>query len=85
MSIHANFDGPKAVIEIIDDGSGLPDDFSLEANRRLGLNIARTLVETDLRGKLALEPADGGGTKVRVEFVPSSGGAEKTPADKAIA
>ena len=85
VAIHANFDGPKAVIEIIDDGSGLPDGFSLEANRRLGLNIARTLVETDLRGKLALEPADGGGTKVRVEFVPSSGGAEKPPADKALA
>ncbi len=70
--------GDEAVIEIADDGSGLPLDFSVDGSRRLGLNIARTLVEADLRGTLALERRDGGGTLVRVTFVPRGGG-KRTP------
>ncbi len=85
VSIHADFEGPKAVIEIVDDGPGLPEGFSLEANRRLGLNIARTLVETDLRGKLTLQTSDGGGTLVRVVFEPSAGRGETKREDKALA
>ena len=61
----------RAIIEVIDDGVGLPGAFSVEGNRRLGLNIARTLVQVDLRGTLELVRRDEGGTIVRVAFVPS--------------
>ncbi len=85
VAIRTGFDGSNAVIEITDNGSGLPDDFSLEANRRLGLNIARTLVETDLRGNLSLGPAEAGGTTVRIVFEPSGGNTTTKPADRGTA
>ncbi len=69
--IRADYLKEDAVIEIEDDGAGLPEDFSLDSNRRLGLNIARTLVESDLRGTLSLERMDEGGTRVRIRFTPS--------------
>ena len=37
-----------------DDGKGLPPGFSLERANGLGLQIARTLVESELRGSLSL-------------------------------
>ncbi|RCW45356.1 two-component sensor histidine kinase [Halopolyspora algeriensis] len=41
-------------VVISDDGRGLPEDFSLERAERLGLQIVRTLVESELRGSLSL-------------------------------
>ncbi|WP_346354858.1 sensor histidine kinase [Azotosporobacter soli] len=38
-------------IRIYDDGIGLPDDFTLQSSNSLGLQIVRTLVESDLGGK----------------------------------
>ncbi len=52
-----------------DDGKGLPAGFSLERANGLGLQIARTLVESELRGSLSLrgmrkdEAPAGEGTK----------------------
>ena len=50
--------GPCAVrwldVVIRDDGRGLPKGFSLERTERLGLQIVRTLVESELRGSLSL-------------------------------
>lgn len=37
-----------------DNGKGLPPDFSLDRADGLGLQIARTLVESELRGSLTL-------------------------------
>jgi len=61
-----------AVIEVIDDGVGLPDGFSVEHNQRLGLQIAKTLVQVDLRGTLQLLNRSEGGTIVRIAFEPTS-------------
>ncbi|MFZ0834248.1 MAG: sensor histidine kinase [Mycobacterium sp.] len=47
-----------------DDGSGLPAGFSLEKSDRLGLQIVRTLVSTELDGSLGMHDAAGGGTDV---------------------
>jgi two-component sensor histidine kinase len=47
-----------------DDGSGLPPGFSLESSDRLGLQIVRTLVSTELDGSLTMHDANGGGTDV---------------------
>ncbi|GAA4885667.1 MULTISPECIES: histidine kinase N-terminal domain-containing protein [Saccharopolyspora] len=41
-------------VVITDDGRGLPKGFSLERAERLGLQIVRTLVESELRGSLSL-------------------------------
>jgi two-component sensor histidine kinase len=40
---------------VSDDGRGLPADFSLARAERLGLQIVRTLVDSELRGSLDLQ------------------------------
>lgn len=41
-------------VTVSDDGRGLPPEFSLEGAQRLGLQIVRTLVGSELRGSLDL-------------------------------
>ena len=68
-------DDPNAerlVVTVTDHGAGLPPGFRLEATTRLGLAIVRTLVESELRGSIRLEPAAGGGTRAVVD-VPLAG------------
>lgn len=60
----------RAVLEVEDDGRGFPPEFDPLRGRGLGLQIARTLVEVDLRGELELTTPPTGGTLVRVRFVP---------------
>lgn len=50
-------------VVVSDDGRGLPRGFSLERTDGLGLQIVRTLVETELRGSLSLRRRDRGGTE----------------------
>jgi two-component sensor histidine kinase len=54
-------------MRVTDDGHGLPAGFDLNASDRLGLQIVRALVETELGGQLQLVPAAGGGTVATVE------------------
>jgi two-component system, sensor histidine kinase PdtaS len=54
-------------VAVVDDGRGLPPDFRLDESDRLGLQIVRTLVETELGGRLTLERRDSRGTIVTVE------------------
>jgi len=57
---------PKCfLIDIYDDGLGLPQDFELSKTKSLGLQIVRTLVEGDLGGEFRLE-SDGEGTHARL-------------------
>ena len=51
------------VIEVVDDGGGLPEGFDLETSTRLGLQIVRTLVAGELGGQLLLEPGPVTGTR----------------------
>jgi hypothetical protein len=53
---------------VSDDGAGLPADFDLDSTASLGLQIVRTLVLTELNGRLEIEPRPGGGTRVLVEI-----------------
>ncbi|MFI7675326.1 sensor histidine kinase [Actinophytocola sp. NPDC049390] len=48
---------------VTDDGRGLPRGFSLERSNGLGLQIVRTLVESELRGSLSLRRRQRGGTE----------------------
>ncbi|MFW6203792.1 MAG: histidine kinase N-terminal domain-containing protein [Actinomycetota bacterium] len=51
----------RVVIE--DDGRGLPDGFDLDTSSRLGLQIVRTLVISELNGTLEITPRREGGTQ----------------------
>jgi two-component system, sensor histidine kinase PdtaS len=53
-------------MSVEDNGAGLPEGFSLDVHASLGLQIVRTLVESELGGQLAIAPRPGGGTAVRV-------------------
>ena len=78
-------------VSVEDNGTGLPEGFSLDAHASLGLQIVRTLVESELGGELVIAPRPGGGTSVRVALpvkavaVPSSrpepGGTDSMAAD----
>ncbi|MCW2600587.1 MAG: putative signal transduction histidine kinase [Frankiales bacterium] len=61
VSVDRNDD--ELVVEVVDDGAGLPEGFVLAASTRLGLQIVRTLVAGDLGGELSLEPRPGTGTR----------------------
>jgi two-component sensor histidine kinase len=52
------------VVEVLDDGVGLPPDFTLEHSRGLGLSIVHTLVTSELGGQI--EMSNDGGTRVRL-------------------
>lgn len=49
----------KIMIEIQDDGSGLPDNFDARKDGSLGLSIVRSLVEDGLAGHFELKNRDG--------------------------
>jgi two-component sensor histidine kinase len=50
-----------------DNGQGLPAGFRVDASERLGLQIVRTLVETELAGRLTIDSPASGGTVATVE------------------
>jgi two-component sensor histidine kinase len=50
-------DGTTLSVSVVDDGTGLPDGFSLDTATGLGLSIVRTLVTTELGGTIELRPA----------------------------
>ncbi|MGH3978399.1 MAG: sensor histidine kinase [Pseudonocardiaceae bacterium] len=50
-------------VVVADDGGGLPPGFSLERAERLGLQIVRTLVDSELRGSLSLRRRSPHGTE----------------------
>jgi two-component sensor histidine kinase len=54
------------VVQVVDDGAGLPAGFDLGTSKRLGLQIVRTLVSAELGGQLVLEPAVPQGTKAEL-------------------
>ncbi|GLU46725.1 sensor histidine kinase [Nocardiopsis ansamitocini] len=58
----------RLLIEIIDDGVGLPEGFDLETTSSLGLQIVRTLIAGELAGRLEITPEKGGGTKALLDL-----------------
>jgi two-component system, sensor histidine kinase PdtaS len=67
---------PAGTLEVVvaDQGRGLPPGFDAAGASGLGLQIARTLVETELGGRLALGAAVGGGTTATVSIDGHAGG-----------
>jgi two-component sensor histidine kinase len=56
----------QMVIEVCDDGDGLPAGFSLDTGTGLGLSIVQRLVTEQLKGTFQLRPRADGGTLARV-------------------
>jgi two-component sensor histidine kinase len=77
---HGFGDGPGAItvtarrapgrllLTVDDDGAGLPVGFDLATSTSLGLSIVRTLVESELAGRLEVGAGPVGGTRVEVEL-----------------
>ncbi|MFQ5812145.1 MAG: sensor histidine kinase [Anaerolineae bacterium] len=59
ISVNLRDDGDRVVITVVDDGQGLPEDFSLEQADSLGLQIVQTLVRDDLKGRFELREGEG--------------------------
>jgi two-component sensor histidine kinase len=57
-------EGDEVVVDVIDDGIGLPEDFDLATGAGLGLSIVQTLVTTEMGGEIEL--ADDRGTRARL-------------------
>src|SRR5207237_6381922 len=47
------------VVQVVDDGAGLPDGFDLDRSMGLGLSIVRTLVTSELGGTIELHAGHG--------------------------
>lgn len=62
IEVELDWDGMDVWLRVQDDGAGLPEGFDLKTSPGLGLQIARTLVEKDLCGKLTLTPNPNGAT-----------------------
>jgi two-component sensor histidine kinase len=62
-------DAEDLTVEVVDDGIGLPPDFTLEGSKGLGLSIVQALVDGELEGALQLgptNPPDEPGTRAHV-------------------
>ena len=70
--IHLNLadDGDEVIMKVIDNGDGLPSDFSLDKNPSLGLQIIKILVEDDLKGQIHFAGHNeyGQGLSVTIKF-----------------
>jgi two-component sensor histidine kinase len=57
----------RALLQIRDNGKGLPEGFDIDQTRSLGLSIARQFAK-QLGGTLVMERRPDGGTEARLEF-----------------
>ncbi|CAN5125389.1 PAS domain-containing sensor histidine kinase [soil metagenome] len=73
----------ELVVRLSDDGIGLPAGFSIEASTGLGLSIVRTLVQSELNGRIDIASGEGDGdrpgTVVTVRLPLDAAGATPAP------
>ena len=74
IGLHTEESEEGYVLELYDDGCGLPNDFDLEKTRSLGLQIIRTLVRDDMGGEIELY--NHGGTHARISIPRNPEGGE---------
>jgi two-component system, sensor histidine kinase PdtaS len=70
VTVTAHRLGRRVTVVVSDDGIGLPEGFSLERSDRLGLQIVRTLVTSELGGTIDVRPRDPGSGTEAVLNVP---------------
>jgi two-component sensor histidine kinase len=66
VSVHRTQERLTVIVQ--DNGVGLPEEFDLDSATSLGLQIVRTLVVSELGGRLEVKPRAGGGTKAVVDL-----------------
>jgi len=59
ISVRFEESADEYLLEVTDDGPGLPVDFSIERDGRLGLKVAKQTVEEKLRGRISHSYRDG--------------------------
>ena len=59
-------DDDHVVVEVLDNGAGLPDEFTIEGAQGLGLSIVHALVTGELGGTIEMRSAGGTSVCVRV-------------------
>jgi two-component sensor histidine kinase len=61
LQVHVGLkrDDGELLVEVRDNGTGLPDGFSIEDTSSLGLSIVRDLVTTQLEGRIAMSSDQG--------------------------
>jgi two-component sensor histidine kinase len=68
LEVIAARDQERLMVTVADDGVGLPDGFDLDSATSLGLQIVRTLVVSELGGRLRIAPRPGGGTEAVIDL-----------------
>jgi two-component sensor histidine kinase len=68
LAVTVRRDAGGLAVTVEDNGAGLPPDFDLDAATSLGLQIVRTLVVSELGGRLEISPRAAGGTAVSVDL-----------------
>ncbi|HSH23800.1 MAG TPA: histidine kinase N-terminal domain-containing protein [Acidimicrobiales bacterium] len=69
VDVHLDNDGDRLLVEVADNGVGLPPGFRLEDSKGLGLSIVRSLVTSQIEGSISMDSprADGrSGTVIEV-------------------
>lgn len=66
--VSANRSGGELEVIVGDDGRGLPEGMDLERSTGLGLQIVRTLVDSELGSALEVRPRSGGGTEAVIKL-----------------
>jgi two-component sensor histidine kinase len=74
IEVRVERDDRQLSLVVQDDGAGLPAGFDLAQSPRLGLQIVRTLVESELQGTLSVRTAAAGGTAASVVVPLSAAG-----------
>jgi two-component sensor histidine kinase len=67
--VHLARTDTELVVEVSDDGVGLPDGFVLASSKSLGLSIVRTLITTELGGAIAFRTESGTVAELRVPLL----------------
>jgi two-component sensor histidine kinase len=66
VDVFLSRDDDHVTMEVRDDGEGLPDRFSLETSRGLGLTIVQALVTGELGGSIEMRSDNGASVRVTV-------------------
>jgi two-component system, sensor histidine kinase PdtaS len=59
VKMRLNNDGRRLSVRVQDNGVGLPEDFSINKTKSLGLSITRSLVESQLEGSIEMTSSHG--------------------------
>lgn len=73
IGLHTEETAEGYVLDLYDDGCGLPDDFDLSKTRSLGLQIIKTLVADDMGGEIQLFNQQGTHARITIPRNPEGG------------